>query len=319
ILDTFSPVFSSTPFPLLRIGTLCASASCRALCGIVGGGSKAAITLHFATPINGVGDVGDLNAKDASKETILALFGVLVRSIANEKKNPDSLTDTARDAPGATHKWALAHLQQRAGKAWNLYRSSTGNKAPSPAEVSTLDNILDRPDVFYDENGRRIGNCKIGSSFSDVFNEHVPSRLLEIFAQERYLLWYDPRCLYFGLECEEQDIRGGPMHLHIVLKEGYSGTDQLKAWCHAAELCRTLPLGTRARETLQSAEKISGALDPIDTTLRSTSREFPNFLIALREAGWNVDDIVIVAGSPKAILVGIEPKDEMDREDKKFR
>ena len=42
------------------------------------GGSKAAITLHFASPLHGKGDVGDLNAKDASKQTVLALSGMLV-------------------------------------------------------------------------------------------------------------------------------------------------------------------------------------------------------------------------------------------------
>lgn len=207
--------------------------------------------------------------------------------------------------------------KQRAGKAWNLYRVSIGNKVPSIAEVSRLDNILSRPDIFCDENGRRIGRCTIGSSFSDVFHEHFPSRLLEIFAQERYLLWYDPRCLYFRPGREEQDIGDSPLHLHIVLKEGYSGTDQLKAWCHAAELCRTLSLG--AKETTKSDDKLLDALDLVDTTLRSSSREFPHFFESLREAGWNVDDIVIVAGSPKAILVGIEPRGEIDGEDKKYR
>ncbi|KAG6862673.1 hypothetical protein C0993_002043 [Termitomyces sp. T159_Od127] len=207
--------------------------------------------------------------------------------------------------------------KQRAGKAWNLYRVSTRSKAPSPAEVSKLDNVLGRPDVLCDENGLRIGRCTIGSSFSDVFHEHFPSHLLEIFAQERYLLWYDPRCLYFRLGGEEQDIRDGPVHLHIVLKEGYSGTDQLKAWCHAVELCSTLALS--ARETSKSEDKLFGALDVINTTLQSTSLEFPNFFKCLREAGWNVDDIVIMAGSPRSILVGIEPKDEIDREYKKLR
>lgn len=38
--------------------------------------------MHFASPVNGKGDVGDLNAKDASKETVLALFGMLVGTIS---------------------------------------------------------------------------------------------------------------------------------------------------------------------------------------------------------------------------------------------
>ena len=81
VLDTVSPALNSYfGWPQLRVSALCLSASCRALCGIVAGGSKAAISLHFATPVKGKGDIGDLNAKDASKETVLALIGMLVRA-----------------------------------------------------------------------------------------------------------------------------------------------------------------------------------------------------------------------------------------------
>jgi hypothetical protein len=64
----------------LRAVALCMSGVFRAICGVVAGGSKAALTLHFAQPANekGTGDVGDLSAKDGSKETVLALLGMLV-------------------------------------------------------------------------------------------------------------------------------------------------------------------------------------------------------------------------------------------------
>lgn len=46
------------------------------------GGSKAAVTMHFASDsVVGSGDIGDLNAKDGSKETVLGLVGLLVRII----------------------------------------------------------------------------------------------------------------------------------------------------------------------------------------------------------------------------------------------
>jgi hypothetical protein len=65
----------------IRITALCLSGSFRALCGLVAGGSKAAVTMHFASDsIIGSGDIGDLNAKDGSKETVLALVGLLVRT-----------------------------------------------------------------------------------------------------------------------------------------------------------------------------------------------------------------------------------------------
>lgn len=78
-LDDFASLFTSFHFgSSLRITALCMSGCLRALCGTVAGGSKAALTLHFATTSNGTGDVGDLNAKDGSKETVLVLVGLLV-------------------------------------------------------------------------------------------------------------------------------------------------------------------------------------------------------------------------------------------------
>lgn len=79
ILDTLSPFFNTFSIPGLRVASLCLSAIFKSLCSICAGGSKAAITMHFAMPLAGKGDVGDLNAKDASKETVLALLGMLVR------------------------------------------------------------------------------------------------------------------------------------------------------------------------------------------------------------------------------------------------
>lgn len=99
VLDSFSPYLSTFAIDMLYMShspfvswkvvsrpgpfrgvALCLSGVFRALCGCVAGGSKAALTLHFAQPDSGAasGDVGDLSAKDGSKETVLALFGMLV-------------------------------------------------------------------------------------------------------------------------------------------------------------------------------------------------------------------------------------------------
>jgi Vitamin B6 photo-protection and homoeostasis len=82
-LDELAAMFTSYRLGSgLRITALCISGSLRALCGVVAGGSKAALTLHFATSsTNGPGDIGDLNAKDGSKETVLALLGLLASVI----------------------------------------------------------------------------------------------------------------------------------------------------------------------------------------------------------------------------------------------
>lgn len=90
ILDTLSPAIRAIAVDAglppaigsdIRLTALCMSGAFRALCGIAAGGSKAALTLHFASGGTGTGDVGDLNAKDGSKETVLALIGLLVSGV----------------------------------------------------------------------------------------------------------------------------------------------------------------------------------------------------------------------------------------------
>lgn len=90
VLDTLTPYIGAMnlsetlPFiptgSTLQIIALCLSGALRSLCGLVAGGSKAALTNHFASPLSGKGDVGELNAKDASRETVIGLTGMLVRS-----------------------------------------------------------------------------------------------------------------------------------------------------------------------------------------------------------------------------------------------
>ena len=83
VLDTLSPYFSHVMLYdtiSCRGLALCLSGALRALCGFAAGGSKAALTMHFAQPEDSkvAGDIGDLNAKDGSKETVLALVGMIV-------------------------------------------------------------------------------------------------------------------------------------------------------------------------------------------------------------------------------------------------
>ena len=72
------PFVAQQPGTGLRLAALCLSGAFRALCGVTAGGARAALTLHFAQDGEVMGDVGDLSAKDASKETVLALLGMLV-------------------------------------------------------------------------------------------------------------------------------------------------------------------------------------------------------------------------------------------------
>lgn len=76
LFDCFSPFF---PFSKpLTVTMLCMSGLLRAICGVMGSGSRAALTLHFTQPDRG--SVADVNAKDQSQETVISLMGMLAGS-----------------------------------------------------------------------------------------------------------------------------------------------------------------------------------------------------------------------------------------------
>ncbi|KIM36697.1 hypothetical protein M413DRAFT_77955, partial [Hebeloma cylindrosporum] len=180
ILDTISPLFISFSLPSLRVGSLCLSAVFKSICAISAGGSKAAITLHFASPINGKGDVGDLNAKDASKETVLALVGMLIGTLIV----PYITTPWA--TYGSLFSLVALHLiinylgvrglvlrslnRQRLAIAWIMYRNSERSSVPTPPEVAKRERIFERFGMIRDvDNLEQLGHCSIGSSCQGSF------------------------------------------------------------------------------------------------------------------------------------------------------
>lgn len=77
LFECFSPWF---PFSKpLTISMLCMSGLLKSICGVMAGGSRAALTLHFTQPDRG--SVADVNAKDQSQETVISLMGTIAGSL----------------------------------------------------------------------------------------------------------------------------------------------------------------------------------------------------------------------------------------------
>ncbi|KAF8880459.1 vitamin B6 photo-protection and homoeostasis-domain-containing protein [Gymnopilus junonius] len=314
VIDTLSPIL--IPFPVLRIGALCVSAVFKALCGISAGGSKAAITLHFATPLSGKGDVGDLNAKDASKETVLALFGMLLGTLIVPYLSTSFATYTTLfmliglhlgiNYVGVRGLTMRSLNRGRLGLAWLMYRAS---KVPTPSQIAGLERIFDLPGAIRDpQTGRALGRCTIGSSFSKVLRRPLPRDVLKLFAEERYIIWFDHQCIrHIEGPKERADVRGF-IGLHIFLKESYTASDQLRAWIHAVELCRVVY--GRKPDELDTLDILQEAYDNV-TKLQS------DFLQKLLSVGWNITDYAILAGSPTAVVTGVSLDNKV--EEKKAR
>ena len=324
VLDTVSPRLDTLFFPGLRVAALCLSASFRSLCAISAGGSKASISLHFATPLKGSGDVGDLNAKDASKETVLALLGMLVSLCTDAMLLPVLCIFSKLGTlivPHLTTPWTIyttllvlvgLHLAinyigvrglvlrtlngQRTWIAWSAYMHTQPGRAPTPDEVASLERIFERPGAFRDpRSGVLLGHCTIGSSFSEILSGPIPLRLLELFKDERYLLWFDRRCL---LRPESPSVEGF-LRLHICLKDGYNTEDQLKAWIHAAELCRVISVR-------RNVSGVIDALEILEETHQKVVELIPDFVNKMRALGWNTHDCTLLSGSPVAVILSVE-------------
>ncbi|KAI0707573.1 DUF647-domain-containing protein [Cerioporus squamosus] len=335
ILDTLSPYLAtitiSPHYPYvvptsdspLRIVALCLSGASRALCGAVAGGSKAALTVHFATAGEKPGDVGDLSAKDGSKETVLALLGMLCGTVVVQyvhgPQETYAVLFTLIFFHLATNVMAVRVIsmrsfnRQRASIAWQAYRSSFdvhGIAISKPTVlphqvVSRREHIfIDSSWIVHDKNFP--ARCFLGVPFASLkgpcvgLDGTIP--YLSSSSRLRYDTLSDEETIAL-LEAFADDkyvlwfasAPGATVRLVVGLKEGHSPHDHLKAWAHAHEVVRICGSKTPSEFATQLAA--------VRVALERVSTMFPGFVDAAKAAGWKVDDGVLVGGSPVTMSV----------------
>lgn len=72
-LDLLAPLMSTVP----KVFIMSTASMLRALCGVAAGASKATLSAHFAKN----GNLAELNAKEASQETVISLMGMLAGTV----------------------------------------------------------------------------------------------------------------------------------------------------------------------------------------------------------------------------------------------
>ncbi|KAG7097887.1 hypothetical protein E1B28_005200 [Marasmius oreades] len=361
-LDTLSPVLASFPAFLMlariipipfRVYTLCLSSSLRALCGIAAGGSKTAITIHFATPVEGAGDLGDLSAKDSSKETVLGLFGMLLGTFIVPYLTTPFSTYFALCLLVFLHLCinffavrgvALRTLnRQRASIAWSIYQGpietnsgATNHDAPSPVDVARMERIFHRPNIIRDITGEVLGRCTVGCSLGS--GGVIPRTIFDLFEDDKYVLWFHPSCLSSTTtpDSSETVVFGKP-HLLVFLKDGHRPSDQLKAWLHAVEVVRLAKqeLVHIRRQSLHNsnlqmpADVDMTALQPgalIVASYLSIQRDFDPFVGSMLHARWmgsRIDsnhnqqlDVALLTG-PVTVILDVQMEDRRESEELK--
>ncbi|KAJ5060088.1 vitamin B6 photo-protection and homoeostasis-domain-containing protein [Bipolaris maydis] len=297
ILDCLSPGF---PKPL-RVAVLSFASCLRSLCGVCAGSSKASLSAHFAT----AGNLGEVNAKDSSQETVISLLGMLAGSFVVSHITSDIATWCTLILLLVIHL-ATNYAAVRAVSMQSLNRQRANilfshilqhGIVLSPKEVSARERIFERGGVLRWADDEVLGKCRIGTSLSELLgrigrrdklsgslafcssgadgeSEVDVFDLLSIFEAEDYVLWAS----------------GGPAAYEavIVLKAGCGPIDQLRAWAHALLVAERRQRGGDASGSDKAAAR-NGLMGELRDTLYEVRRMFDKYGDEMRAKGWHLD------------------------------
>lgn len=296
LLDCVSP-----HLPILgRAITLCVSNACRALCGVAGGSSKAILSTHFAK----AGNIGELNAKDGSQETVVSLIGMWVGGLVVSKVEGTAETWCCLLPLLALHLWCnwkavksvrLSTLNIE--RAAILFDGALRGQSRSLDDVGKQEGILVKADILRTAEGRLLSSCIVGASVDELLRimhleglvapdspETTGERLkclMDVFHEEKYLLW--------------ADIATG--QAVMVLKEDASTVDQAKGFLHLMRFAKSHSPPPKARtkrmedaqKSTLTAQQDSEVLKGLKTTLDENNRLWPAIQDRAQAAGWELE------------------------------
>ncbi|KAF2833688.1 DUF647-domain-containing protein [Ophiobolus disseminans] len=289
VIDCLSPAF---PKPI-RVVVLSCSSVLRALCGVCAGSAKASLSAHFARK----GNLGEVNAKDSSQETVISLLGMLAGSIVVSWVSTPITTWSVLIALLSLHlamNYAAVKAvsmrclnRQRANKVFsNMFQHG---RILSPTDVSQHERIFERDGVLRCADETIVGYCRIGVSLHlllsrmgqrhkrtgslDLHAIKLPE-LMDVFANEAYLLWF--------ADTDYEAL--------IVLKEGCTPLDQLKAWAHALLLAQRAQGRVVERQPdIDDASTVHTRLAMLGKTLEEAKEAFAKYAKVLEQKGWDLD------------------------------
>ncbi|KAH7356707.1 vitamin B6 photo-protection and homoeostasis-domain-containing protein [Rhexocercosporidium sp. MPI-PUGE-AT-0058] len=300
ILDCLSPAFPKAS----RVALLSLSSVLRSLCGVAAGSSKASLSAHFATQ----GNLGELNAKDSSQETVISLLGMLVGSIVVSHINSKTTTWTALIFLLAIHlgtnylavravcmrtinrqraNLIFSHiLEQISTTAEQVPDFKKRNRdycpvlddidCPEPEKIKLQERVFERDGVLR-WRGRVLGYCELGVDLGAIIkcvsegNTVTDSQVSKngpTISQLFEVFKYEKYVVWYD----------EPRKTYlVVLEDGADTCDMLSAWMFALSFAKE---GKLADETLLEALKRKAA------HIRSIDR---NIFQRLSELEWDLD------------------------------
>lgn len=291
ILDCLSPAF---PKPI-RVVVLSFSSVLRALCGVTAGSAKASLSAHFAR----WGNLGELNAKDSSQETVISLLGMLVGSIVVTWVTTPFATWTALilllSIHLETNRRAVRAVSMRTlnrQRATLVYHHiHRHGKAPTPEEISWQERIFERDGVLRDAGDSVVGYCRIGVTLSTLLkaigSSHSHTNSVQIARDEFTQLTEASKDVQYLLHYNKPSKTA-----LIVLKKDCTTCDQIQAWWHVLDmLCHPRGISDGKETSLEGTAQTMASIGGGQLTLEpvTANRFFKGHEQAMREAHWDLD------------------------------
>jgi len=279
-LDLLTPALPYFP----KLSVIVSAGVLRSLCGVAANASKASLSAHFAV----TGNLTELNAKEASQETVVSLLGMLVGSLVvrmvEDKQVVWMLMMVLAGAHLLMNYRAVRCVRMRSlnrQRATIVFREWLNHSTIlTPGQVAQRESILRRGrGNMSSRTGEYTGFCDFGT-YGDIKSWSPRGYHRYEFEAPHYFLgvWH----------------RGGSFCMRIALKEGTKSP--LSAWFDAVN--HAYHFDSALKDGLQSHYENEMPLGYVSDEQKQT------IFAALASAGWDLEANALETRLPIRVRVG---------------
>ena len=306
VLDCLSPVLLKP----VRVVVLSFSSVLRALCGVAAGSAKASLSAHFAR----WGNLGELNAKDSSQETVISLMGMLVGSLVVTWITTPLATWTTLilllSIHLETNRRAVRAVSMRTlnrQRATLVYHELMRGQVPKPEDISRQERIFERDDVLRNSNDQISGSCAVGASMTTFLASLASQQRSATRAMTVDSAWQTTMLKHLNgrMYLLSSDGNSDSVHYNIVIKSGATPKHILTGWWHALALSERASALRSLTDTPEGQKEMAKIME---ATATDASKLMQQYSEALKQAGWDLETGALETRS--SIRVGVSAKDD---------
>jgi hypothetical protein len=279
-LDLLTPALPYLP----KLGVIVSAGVLRSLCGVAANASKASLSAHFAL----TGNLAELNAKEASQETVVSLLGMLVGSLVVRMVEDKQVVWVLMMFLAAVHL-AMNYRAVRAVKMRSLNRQRATlvfrewldhGTVLTPELVAQRESILrNGRGNLTSKSGDYTGFCDFGT-YGDLMGWNPRGYHRYDFETSTYFMgiWH----------------RGGLFYMRIAMKEGTKSP--LAAWFDAVN--HAYHFDSALKDGLQSHYENEMPLGYVSEEQKET------IFAAMAAVGWDLETNAVETRLPVRVRVG---------------